>query len=238
MLVDHEMYFEKCVTLLNHSSNYTLKRCDLLFLQKLDDVLFKVLLQLLSVLFVPKNGWKRKREHFRIQRAIRFFMSYIFNPLRYDHQVLLDYLISKDTGISCAEYLLSLFVEFSVGRHATNRSSKRRKVASDVWSCKSTQSGGKYFKEAKGCLLSLKNSIENLQRKDLFPYNPNVLLNRCVFELSSIMLSSKLLSTFTIQGLILLSKLMTCILAVSALNFWLFDCSLTRFQELCFEEKK
>ncbi|KAM1128310.1 hypothetical protein ACFX13_038953 [Malus domestica] len=83
---------------------------------KEDDVLFKVLLQLLSVLFVPKNGWKRKREHFRIQRAIRFFMSYIFNPvllfhlflleLRYDHQVLLDYLISKDTGISCAEYLL------------------------------------------------------------------------------------------------------------------------------------
>ncbi|CAN6579037.1 unnamed protein product [Malus baccata var. baccata] len=226
MLVDHEMYFEKCVTLLNHSSNYTLKRCDLLFLQKLDDVLFKVLLQLLSILFVPKNGWKRKREHFRIQRAIRFFVSWIFSIL-YDHQVLLDYLISKDTGISYAEYLLSLFVEFSVGRHATNRSSKRRKVASDVWSCKGTQSGGKYFKEAKG-----------LHRKDLFPYNPNVLLNRCVFELSSIMLSGKLLSTFTIQGLILLSKLMTCILAVSALNFCLFDCSLTRFQELCFEEKK
>ncbi|KAM2075280.1 hypothetical protein FF2_037773 [Malus domestica] len=48
---------------------------------KEDDVLFKVLLQLLSVLFVPKNGWKRKREHFRIQRAIRFFMSWIFSIL-------------------------------------------------------------------------------------------------------------------------------------------------------------
>ncbi|TQD81073.1 hypothetical protein C1H46_033383 [Malus baccata] len=123
----------------------------------------------------------------------------IFNPLSYDHQVLLDYLISKDTGISCAEYLLrclrkvfdswSLFVEFSMCRQATNRSSKRRKV--QVRSCKGTQNGGKYFKEAKGCLISLKNSIESLHRKNLFPYNPNVLLNR-----------------------------------------------LTRFQELCLEEKK
>lgn len=26
--------------------------------------------------------------------------------LHYDHQVLLDYLISKDTGTDCAEYLL------------------------------------------------------------------------------------------------------------------------------------
>jgi len=26
--------------------------------------------------------------------------------IHYDHQVLLDYLISKDTGISCAKYLL------------------------------------------------------------------------------------------------------------------------------------
>lgn len=32
-------------------------------------------------------------------------MIYCFQ-LHYDHQVLLDYLISKDTGTDCAEYLL------------------------------------------------------------------------------------------------------------------------------------
>ena len=30
----------------------------------------------------------------------------MYFQLHYDHQVLLDYLISKDTGTSCAEYLL------------------------------------------------------------------------------------------------------------------------------------
>ncbi|CAL9028387.1 unnamed protein product [Prunus brigantina] len=144
-------------------------------------------------------------------------------PLRrasyYDHQVLLDYLISKDTGISCAEYLLrclrkvydswSLFVEFLVGGQATNQSfCKKRKVSlggSSSWGedslaptknhltflddepdeenengCKHTQNGGQYFKEAKECLLSLKISIEGLHQKNLFPYNPNVLLNRYI----------------------------------------------------------
>ena len=36
------------------------------------------------------------------------------------------------------------------------------------------------FKEAKECLLSLKNSVENLHQKSLFPYNPQVLLRRSV----------------------------------------------------------
>ncbi|XLU21052.1 hypothetical protein S245_057118, partial [Arachis hypogaea] len=30
--------------------------------------------------------------------------------IHYNHQVLLDYLISKDTRISCAKYLLRIFV--------------------------------------------------------------------------------------------------------------------------------
>lgn len=37
------------------------------------------------------------------------------------------------------------------------------------------------FKKAKNCLLSLKHSVESLHRKNLFPYNPEVLLKRCVF---------------------------------------------------------
>nr|XP_008338214.2 uncharacterized protein LOC103401283 isoform X6 [Malus domestica] len=199
--VDHEMYFEKCVDFAKSFLQLYIKE---------DDVLFKVLLQLLSVPFCAEEQLEKEKGAFQDSEGNTFFRVLdIFDPvllfhlflleLSYDHQVLLDYLISKDTGISCAEYLLrclrkvfdswSLFVEFSMCRQATNRSSKRRKV--QVWSCKGTQNGGKYFKEAKGCLLSLKNSIESLHRKNLFPYNPNVLLNR-----------------------------------------------LTRFQELCLEEKK
>lgn len=37
--------------------------------------------------------------------TLRVFFPDMFQ-LHYDHQVLLDYLISKDTGTSCAEYLL------------------------------------------------------------------------------------------------------------------------------------
>ncbi|CAL2262501.1 unnamed protein product [Prunus armeniaca] len=130
----------------------------------------------------------------------------VVQTLSYDHQVLLDYLISKDTGISCAEYLLrclrkvcdswSLFVEFLVEdslaptkNHLTFLDDEPDEENEN--GCKHTQNGGQYFKEAKECLLSLKISIEVLHQKNLFPYNPNVLLN-----------------------------------------------SLTRFQELCFEEEK
>ena len=45
------------------------------------------------------------------------------------------------------------------------------------------------FKEAKDCLISLKASVESLHRKNLFPYNPQVLLKRFVFS-SSIITSS------------------------------------------------
>ena len=100
-------------------------------------------------------------------------------------------------------------MEFLVGGQATNQSfCKKRKVSlggSSSWGedslaptknhltfldddpdeenengCKHTQNGGQYFKEAKECLLSLKISIEGLHQKNLFPYNPNVLLNRYV----------------------------------------------------------
>ena len=41
-------------------------------------------------------------------------------------------------------------------------------------------SRGQPFNKAKECLLSLKNSMENLHQKGLFPYNPKVLLRRSV----------------------------------------------------------
>ena len=36
------------------------------------------------------------------------------------------------------------------------------------------------FEEAKECLLLLRNSVESLHKKNLFPYNPKVLLKRWV----------------------------------------------------------
>lgn len=36
------------------------------------------------------------------------------------------------------------------------------------------------FENAKGCLISLKESVENLHQKNLFPYNPSALLRRFV----------------------------------------------------------
>ncbi|XLS86498.1 hypothetical protein HN51_036664, partial [Arachis hypogaea] len=41
------------------------------------------------------------------------FLSEASVNIHYDHQVLLDYLISKDTGISCAKYLLRPSRRFS-----------------------------------------------------------------------------------------------------------------------------
>ncbi|KAJ0096379.1 hypothetical protein Patl1_28791 [Pistacia atlantica] len=146
-------------------------------------------------------------------------MSLSFMQLHYDHQVLLDYLISKDTGIHCAEYLLRclrmvcdswpLFKEFSADGKFTNQSSdKRRKIILDSPnfqgrlpsatlenSLPSLQeeygydpciSRGSYYKEANDCLLSLKTSIENLHQKNLFLYNPEVLLKRCHLHSTSI----------------------------------------------------
>lgn len=37
------------------------------------------------------------------------------------------------------------------------------------------------FEDAKDCLLSLKASIDSLHQKNLFPYNPGVLLRRSVY---------------------------------------------------------
>lgn len=98
-------------------------------------------------------------------------------------------------------------MEFPLSEQAINRSScKKRKVSLNGSSfcdedlCAPVEdSGGSFlkdecddenkydckhrrenFQEAKECLLSLKTSIESLHQKNLFPYNPKALLNRCV----------------------------------------------------------
>lgn len=215
---DHEEYTMKCI-------EFSLSFLQL-YLHE-DDLLFRLLLQLLSLpSFEGENihgeRWKCKD----VEEDTLLYVSNVFDPihlfhlflseLHYDHQVLLDYLISKDTGISCAEYLLRclrmvcdswyLFVEFPQGMQLINHSfRKRRKVLSDSIfqtqlpcgsvknSCLSVgkkpkgnlekfsdhiPAGEQAYEKAKGCLLSLKTSVENLHQRNLFPYNPKVLLKR------------------------------------------------------------
>ncbi|CAL2275793.1 unnamed protein product [Prunus armeniaca] len=184
MTVDHEMYFVECVDFAKSFIQQYIKE---------DDVLFKVLLHLLCVPCCAEQDEKEKVALEDSNGNLLFRVSDLFNP------VLLCLRKVCDSW--------SLFVEFLVGGQATNQSfCKKRKVSlggSSSWGedslaptknhltflhdepdeenengCKHTQNGGQYFKEAKECLLSLKISIEGLHQKNLFPYNPNVLLNR------------------------------------------------------------
>ncbi|XP_030546404.1 uncharacterized protein LOC115752392 [Rhodamnia argentea] len=200
-----ELYIEECM----HFGSSFIQ----LYAQE-DDLLFKVLLE---VLCIPIPGSEKfdevKGRTPDSQENILMHLSNLFNPLnlfhsflaeiKYDHQVLLDYLISKDTGISCAEYLLrclrliseswEAFLQFSYVRSAKKWSSnKERKISRQKVNFHLEPYGtgkfrhghklegtrGKPFDKAKLCLLSLKYSVESLHQKKLFPYNPKVLLRR------------------------------------------------------------
>ncbi|KAI4327504.1 hypothetical protein L6164_019954 [Bauhinia variegata] len=215
----HENYLEICINFMNTFLQ--------LFLRE-DDLLFEVLLQLLSFTSCLQQEFDNDEAIFQdVKEDFLFHLSDVFNPvhlfhlflseIHYDHQVLLDYLISKDTGISCAKYLLRClhlvfnswksFMEFPLYGEPLNQSScKKRKVSKDdpefrtdvipspmdnkgtISSLKKkskqeSESGLKHYnrqpvKEAIACLLSLKISVENLHQKNLFPYNPEVLLRR------------------------------------------------------------
>ncbi|XP_008813214.2 uncharacterized protein LOC103723905 isoform X2 [Phoenix dactylifera] len=149
--VDYENYSKSC------------SRFALSFLQlymEEDDVLFDMLLQLMDAPFVnlqiQSNGKETSFEE--MKRDILFHISSIFNPihifhlflllLHYDHLVLVDYLISKDTGIHCVQYLLRslrkictswhIFVEFSVCKNEISQPfHKRRKISTYKEGCNS-----------------------------------------------------------------------------------------------------
>lgn len=59
-----------------------------------------------------------------------------------------------------------------------NSLEKRRRIKNDVGSM--PKAFRQTFENAKGCLFSLKESVENLHQKNLFPYNPSALLRRFV----------------------------------------------------------
>ncbi|KAL2528435.1 hypothetical protein Fot_21036 [Forsythia ovata] len=139
IFLDHEMYSKQCLT-------FTLSFVQLYMHE--DDILFEVLLQLFCLPFHPDRRIREGGLRLEVKNHKFFLASDLFNPIHifhiflaeilYDHQVLLDYLISKDTGTSCAEYLLrslrivydswELFVEFPEMEESKYQlCSKRRK---------------------------------------------------------------------------------------------------------------
>ncbi|WOL19564.1 hypothetical protein Cni_G28366 [Canna indica] len=190
------------------------------FYMEEDDMLFDILLQLLDAPVISLQICSSQEETSFEERKkdIIFIISSIFNPiylfhiflslLHYDHLVLVDYLISKDTGIRFLQYLLRclrivctswhIFAGFSICESEQSLSSyKRRKISMDeklgTLPLSSLTSGHKVrmlldagdidksieplaFEKANGCLLNLKKTVEDLNRKDLFPYNPKPLL--------------------------------------------------------------
>ncbi|XP_072951455.1 uncharacterized protein [Typha angustifolia] len=186
-----------------------------------DDMLFGMLLELLDAPFLTIHMEDREKK-LAPKETTRDAFSAIFNPvflfhlflslLHFDHLVLVDYLISKDTGVLCAQYLLRclrvisrswcIFVNFSISDTAIKEPCyKRQKIfthdsnfkgnldpsasaALVAGTYKPEQKFGSItqtinlqpFQKAKECLLSLKKTLEDLHRKNLFPYNPKPLL--------------------------------------------------------------
>ncbi|XP_071692299.1 uncharacterized protein [Rutidosis leptorrhynchoides] len=202
MLVNVELYDDNC-------RKFT-KSFLQLYMHE-DDMLFEVLLQLT---YAPFGDTHQIHEDVKYQTVEKDIFFLLFDPvhlfhlflseLHYDHQVLLDYLISKDTGASCAEYLLrclriicdkwNSFIGFpSWVEVRSQKFNKRRKCTHEDLSSESIsdkisisyktddnneKTCKRPFHDARDCLLLLKKSVESLHQKDLFPYNPQVLLRR------------------------------------------------------------
>ncbi|RCV04555.1 hypothetical protein SETIT_1G010300v2 [Setaria italica] len=173
-----------------------------------DDMLFSILLQLFDA---PHIFLKIDSINSTELIGAKLFSS-IFDPvhlfhlllllLHYDHMVLVDYLISKDVGVHCAQYLLRCLRLVSQSWHAFVDDSmyltkiekidcKRQRTSRDISSARASSSNEykngsgcdkeaknsqKLFLDAKVCLYSLKRTVEDLQKKGLFPYNPKPLL--------------------------------------------------------------
>ncbi|GER35691.1 pentatricopeptide (PPR) repeat-containing protein [Striga asiatica] len=166
ILVNDELYFDRCV-------RFTLSFLQL-FMHE-DDILFQMLLQLFRVPFCPERRVTIKDDSLADVKNHSFFLvSDVFNPIHifhlflaqihYDHQVFLDYLISKDTGSSCAEYLLrslrvlcnswSSFVEFpGLEENLGRLSRKRQRVLVDsTHGTKDCTNNTLPFEAARDCL--------------------------------------------------------------------------------------
>ncbi|KAI3699620.1 hypothetical protein L2E82_44044 [Cichorium intybus] len=121
-----------------------------------DDMLFKVLLLVTNM----PNGIN---EDWRIE------------VIHYDHEGYVRCL-----RIICDKW--NTFLKFTFHEEVGSQYYyKRRKVMKPKLSLENTKNektSKQPFDDARECLLSLKRSVESLHQKDLFPYNPKVLLRR------------------------------------------------------------
>ncbi|XP_021714220.1 uncharacterized protein LOC110682245 isoform X1 [Chenopodium quinoa] len=148
IVTENELKLDKCI---KFASSF------IKFYMQEDDMLFGVLLQMFTIpSWAEKLFSKEGRPCHVTEENILFHVSNLFNPLllfhvflaelQYDHQLLLDYLISKDMGGKCAEYLLrclrivcdswELFLkysgrEFLVYQSICQRGCKKRRVSPD-----------------------------------------------------------------------------------------------------------
>ncbi|XP_024312774.1 uncharacterized protein LOC100841493 isoform X1 [Brachypodium distachyon] len=189
--------------------------CFLQLYMEEDDMLFIILLKLLDAPVISLEIESMETKWTSELIGAKLF-SIIFDPvhifhvllsvLHYDHLLLVDYLISKDVGVYCAQYLLrclrlvsqcwDAFVDDSVYEAKIQKlNCKRRRSLKDINSIRDSSTEGtklgsscdkeskskqQLFQSAKVCVLSLKRTLEDLHKKDLFPYDPKPLLRRSV----------------------------------------------------------
>ncbi|XP_048556733.1 uncharacterized protein LOC125537458 isoform X2 [Triticum urartu] len=214
-LSEISVWFQRCCLdkILDSKSSTDIVLCFLQLYMEEDDMLFIILLQLLDAPLISLAIDKMETKWTSELIGAKLF-SVVFDPVRifhqwlsllhYDHLVLVDYLISKDVGVHCAQYLLrclrlvsgcwDAFVDDSVYEAQIQKfNCKRQRTLKNInsltgSSMEGTKLGSSHDKEnkskeqlflsAKVCLLSLKRTLEDLHKKDLFPYNPKPLLKR------------------------------------------------------------
>ncbi|KAG0592750.1 hypothetical protein KC19_1G278000 [Ceratodon purpureus] len=136
-----------------------------------DDLMIEMLLLLVklrSPLLVSLDKNLKKTLAFANALSPLELFQALLQALSYDHTVLVDFLISQNTGTLFLQYLMlctGLFTKpefYSKMEHSS--------------SCETAS--GSLSKESLDCLLQLKAAIERLHRRKLFPYNPTPLLKR------------------------------------------------------------
>ncbi|KAL5198561.1 hypothetical protein ABZP36_002073 [Zizania latifolia] len=206
-------WFQRCFLekIFGTKSSTDIALCFLQLYMEEDDMLFSILLQLLDAPLISLKIDSMEIKWTSELICGKLFSS-IFDPvhifhlllllLHYDHLVLVDYLISKDVGMHCAQYLLRClrlvtqcwdsFIDDSLYEAKIEKLNfKRQKIFNDANSIsasstedpklgsacdKKSKNTHQLFLNAKACLLSLKRTLEDLHKKDLFPYNPKPLL--------------------------------------------------------------
>ncbi|KAL2662720.1 hypothetical protein GLYMA_02G062800v4 [Glycine max] len=228
--INHEKYMQMCMNFISSFLQLYLRE---------DDLLFEVLLLLFSISSsLQEQSESKDAAYHDVMKDFPFELSDIFNSvhlfhlflseIHYDHQVLLDYLISKDTGISCAKYLLrclhlicnswKLFVEFPLfGEFLDQSSCKRRKIVGD----------GLHFladgmptsiDNSGSIILHIKNYKEDRGGFKYYNIKPFKKAGECLLSLNNSVYNLHQKKLFPYNPKVLLKRL-------------------RRFQELCCQEK-